>query len=482
MRVLNASLLPCLWVLLSIFTLPRQVDGRPQGEEQSRQVTVTSHVSEKDTPASSGREKQPSDRTEQKSTSKDIPKSDLGEGDPLIQKGLSDETAPATQVEDQEDWRFIPFPIVGYNIERGLSGGLFLNLFKKRRTVQTDRGASYSIAFNLVTIFTTKGYQNHRLVLDAPYLTKDRLRFQLTLNFERQKDGWYSGVSTPIALQEELIDDKAYFHTLQSFWILSSLTQPLHWVSPYLSIAIGSTQRFVQTAINEDSLFESERAIGSEGGLFSSLQLSISWDTRDREPDTRNGVWIESSARFAHPWIGSDWDAWGLNTTYRHYASIDSKHRFIYAHRLGIDYQGGHVPYFQQNIMGGTQWTELGGNSTLRGYQFGRFRSDLAIYLSQELRTRIFRFHYKSRPIDWVMTPLFELGWLNGGVPATIDHTADAAWLWGGAGIGGRLIYDQGLVVRIDVIWALERLQRSDRPGVISIPQLGIFAMTGHSF
>ena len=154
--------------------------------------------------------------------------------------------------------------------------------------------------------------------------------------------------------------------------------------------------RDVTTMLQPQSLISREQPRGFQGGLLSAAQLSLSWDSRDREPDTLQGVWIEASGRLSHPSLLSDWSYQGVNLTYRHYIPLSRAPHIIYAHRIGVDQQWGAPPYFQRGMMGGTQWTELGGNSTLRGYKFGRFRSNLSLYLSQELRTKIKRFHYKQ--------------------------------------------------------------------------------------
>lgn len=389
-----------------------------------------------------------------------------------------------TGAEDLGKWRFAPLPSVAYNIERGIGYGAYLTAFKKYKVPTGERGARYEYSISLALFQTTKGYQYHKFLFDAPYLTKDRLRLQGILGYEAQDMSWYSGVGSPVALVETAIKEKRYIHPLQSLWFIPNLTQALTSISPHLLLSFGWVGRYVFIETPSESLISEERPRGVEGGFLSSAQLSLSWDSRDREPDTEQGVWTEFSARGAHQMIGSDWSYFALNFTHRHYVKLSNQPWFVYAYRLGLDGQIGEQPFFQRGVMGGVQWTELGGNSVLRSYKFGRFRGDQSLYLSQELRGRVWRLFYKNRPIDLLLCPLLDLGVIRGINEVSRAPIAKSIGrgIWGSAGLGGRAVYDEGFVVRVDVMWALERVQETSASPARRRSQLGIFAMTGHSF
>ena len=381
-------------------------------------------------------------------------------------------------------WRFAPLPSVAYNIERGFGYGAYITLFKKRAIPKGIRGARYTYSINLGLFQTTRGYQNHKVIFDAPYLTKNKLRLQGIIGYESQDGSWYSGVGHPTALQESFISTKAYLHPLKSIWFMPSLTQPLSWIDPALTVALGWVGRYAYVDLPKDKLITKERPIGSEGGFLSSFQLSIAWDSRDREPDTQKGLWTELSFRGANSLFLSDWSYWAGNFTHRHYLKLSQSPWLVFAYRLGVDWQEGTAPFFQRGVMGGVQWTELGGNSVLRGYKFGRFRGEKSAYLSAEVRTRLARIFFKKRPIDFQLCPLLDLGMINGSNDVRFIQpiTTKQNWLWGSVGIGGRTVYDEGFVVRVDITWALERVQKTFNSKVQHRAQLGIFAMTGHSF
>jgi hypothetical protein len=385
---------------------------------------------------------------------------------------------------ESSQWRFAPLPSIAYNIERGVGYGLYLTTFKKRDLPDGVRGTRYEYSISASFFKTTGGYQYHKLIFDAPYLTKDQLRLQGIIGYESQTTSWYSGVGTPRALQTSYIEEKSYFHPLTSLWFMPTLTQPLQMISQALTISLGWIGRLAYVNSPPNKLITQETPLGVEGGFLSSLQLSLSWDSRDREPNTESGIWTEMSIRVAHQLIGSDWQYTGLNFSHRHYIKLSKKPWLVYAYRLGVDGQIGQTPFFQRGVMGGVLWTELGGNATLRGYKFGRFRGDLAFYSSQELRLHVYRFHFRERPIDTQLCPLIDIGIVNGAhdALAPLNSKTKHNWLWGSAGIGGRAVYDEGFVVRIDVMWALERYQTSLNASVRHRPQLGIYAMTGHTF
>jgi hemolysin activation/secretion protein len=162
---------------------------------------------------------------------------------------------------------------------------------------------------------------------------------------------------------------------------------------------------------------------------------------------------------------------WGINLTHRQWIALNQDQTLVYAYRIGYDRQGGDIPFFHQSIMGGSQWVELGGNSVLRGYEFGRIREKQNIYTSHELRWILSRLHLKKRPIDLMLTPLFDGGF--------VGSWSKGKWV-GSAGIGGRVIYDESFVVRLDFVFAREQHQTNQ--GVISVARHGIYALVGHSF
>ena len=201
------------------------------------------------------------------------------------------------------------------------------------------------------------------------------------------------------------------------------------------------------------------------------------WDQRNREPDVTQGIWSELSMRLSSPLLLSDWSMWGFNATHRQWFPLNHQHSLIFAYRVGGDLQSGELPFFHQSNMGGSQWVELGGNSALRGYPVGRFRGQISLYLTQEIRWRLTQFTMFKRETDLMLVPFIDLG-------RVYELGQDHDWIHfhGSGGIGGRLIYDQVFVVRVDFAIAAEEIQKNAHSPIQRQPRIGIYAIVGHTF
>ena len=371
-------------------------------------------------------------------------------------------------------WRWGLFPILNYNSGRGLGYGGFFSLFKRndqdQQTQTSNSGIRYDFSLGLQFYQTLGGYAYHKLLFDLPRLTSSGLRLQITGGLEQWDQAWYSGINRFTALEPTLLKNTYYQYKTQSLWALPTLTHPL-FKSPSFFGFMGFTLRQADVSLLKDSLLEQEKPSGYQGGFLTQWTAGLMWDVRDRQPDTRQGLWIEASVRGSHSFLGSDWDMWGINFTHRHWISLNKAQNLVYAYRVAYDLQGGNIPFFHQNIMGGSQWVELGGNSVLRGYEFGRMRHRQNLYSSQELRWILTRLSLKKRPIDLMLTPLLDIGYLG--------SFSNGHWV-GSGGLGGRLIYDESFVLRIDWVFALEK--HHSPQGIHSVMRRGLYALVGHSF
>ena len=268
----------------------------------------------------------------------------------------------STKTQDASPWRWGLFPILNYNSGRGLGYGGFFSLFKKRNSEESKDGIRYDFSLGLQFYQTLGGYAYHKLLFDWPSLTEDGLRLQITGGIERWDQAWYSGVNRLDPLDPTLLKNTFYQYQTASTWALPTLTYPLQGIWKNMYVFGGVTLRQAEVSVLNNSLLQQENVSGREGGFLTQWTAGLMWDTRDRQPDTRAGLWIEGSGRFSHHSLGSDWDMWGINLTHRHWLSLNQDQTLVYAYRLGYDLQGGDIPFFHQSIMGGSQWVELGGN------------------------------------------------------------------------------------------------------------------------
>ena len=402
----------------------------------------------------------------------------------LVRVGVSAPLDPETQAGG---WRFMPLPLLNYNNERGVGYGAFLSLFKKPPLSPINpraEAAKVRYDFNLAAQLyqTTEGYAYHKLIMDAPRLTTKGLRLQLIGGYEVWDHAWYSGVGAPPPIDSSSLSTERYQYQTDSVWVIPTLSQPLRGVHPALKnldLIFGLTARLTHNSASTESLLWREAPLGYRGGMLILANIGIAWDRRDREPNTLSGFWSELATRYSASWIGSDWEMWGANFTHRHWLPLLARGALTWAIRLGVDLQGGNVPFFQRGVMGGSQWVELGGNSVLKGYFVGRLRGRLSLYSTHELRWRFTEGRLFKRLLEWMLVPSLELGFLSGG--STSPSQERSAPLLASAGLGGRVIYDEAFILRADLSWARER-ERVRGGSIIDRWRPGFYIIVGHSF
>ena len=233
--------------------------------------------------------------------------------------------------------------------------------------------------------------------------------------------------------------------------------------------------------IYPNSLLSEQLVIGKRGGNIIQLSLGVMWDERDKDPDTRDGFWSEVSARYSSLAWASDYEMWGMNVTHRQWIPLDRKKLIVWAYRLGVDYQGGQVPFFQKNIMGGSQWVELGGNSAMRGYKRGRLRGDINVYTSQELRWRLGEFHIKKRELAYQITPILDIGYSDL-IATPRSQTSWLEHLHTSFGLGARMIYDESFVLRLDFAFVVEQVRVNEQSPSNTQLMPAFFAIVNHTF
>jgi hypothetical protein len=377
-------------------------------------------------------------------------------------------------------WRVAPIPLLNYNSGTGLGYGAFLSIFKKSQTKHI-KGARHDFALNLQFYQTTGSYSYHKLMLDAPRLNKAGVRIQLMGGYESWEQAWYSGLDSTLPLQQDLLEGRYYQHKIGNIWSLPSIMQPIPVIHPSFVLFFTTCIRLADIEVYTDSLLDQQDVLGKSGGTIIQGSLGIMWDNRDRDPDTQQGIWSEVSGRYSSTSWGSDYEMWGVNLTHRQWIPLTQRKNLVWAYMIGMDYQGGQIPFFQRNIMGGSQWVELGGNSALRGYQRGRLRGDINVYTIQELRWRLGSFLIKKREVNYQMTPIFDLGYVTHVSNLTLRKDLWSQ-MYTSFGAGARFVYDESFVLRLDFAFATERVQAHAKAPIQRKLLPGFFAIVNHTF
>ena len=149
---------------------------------------------------------------------------------------------------------------------------------------------------------------------------------------------------------------------------------------------------------------------------------------------------------------------WGANFTDRHYWTLGET-EFVLATREAIDIQQGEVPFFHQNVMGGSEWVDIGGRAAMRGLPIGRYRGDITLYGDAELRWGVHRFGLRRGNLK-----LFLVSLIGGARIIEPGENAPGLGIHGGAGGGIRLLYNEVFLARIDIAAGLEEYTSPNAP------------------
>lgn len=138
---------------------------------------------------------------------------------------------------------------------------------------------------------------------------------------------------------------------------------------------------------NEALIFNDEEveAIGDDPFIYVA-GCGLLWDSRDREVDTRRGVYSEISAMGSPGLLTYRDPAMFYSAEFRGFYSVSSLDNLIMATRLGGEGVAGDVPFWFM--------PHLGGEWTLRGYHLRRFRDEGKVYNSFLLRNWLVNFDF----------------------------------------------------------------------------------------
>ncbi len=376
-----------------------------------------------------------------------------------------------------QPWDFMAVPLVNFTSDRGLGYGAFGAVF--HRGAAASEKTPYSLSVGGQFYQTTGGYAFHKLLLDFPNIGGTGLRADLTSGYESWDSAWYFGLgNNRPRLRVNETPERFYESELDSLWAVPNLRIPLS--EPWQLFA-GVI--FRSTAVNAypDSLLAIDQPPGIEGGCLLMGSIGLMIDTRDQEPTPSRGLWSELSVRGGHRSLGSDWTSGGLNATHRHWIPVDEKGKVIFAYRVGFDAHGEDMPFFQQHILGGSQWVDLGGNIALRGLPNGRYRGYRVIYGSFEARWLTGTARFDATQLDLLVVPFIDWGrvW-------TPNESDALLHMHGAAGLGVRVIYNQLFVARLDAGFGLEEFRQPDQNRTDNVidraPVLGVYVIVGHSF
>jgi hypothetical protein len=224
------------------------------------------------------------------------------------------------------------------------------------------------------------------------------------------------------------------------------------WIEDYTGDTVsGAIQN--QTHLAADCA--SGRTIGCNGGWDNLVKLGISFDTRDFEPNPKQGVFWELTTELSPKFLGSAYNYGRLTTDIRAYGNIiDWKNQLmVLAGRFYYGWQFGDVPFYSMNTMSFTDrnYTGLGGYPSIRGYRLDRYIGPVQMLANVELRWSFYDFTVFRQNIMLGLKPFLDIG-------RTFDSNSDitfAGWHPGG-GVGLMLAWNLSTVINFDMAWSSE--------------------------
>jgi len=346
---------------------------------------------------------------------------------------------------------------------------------------------------------TTNGYLYHTVDYDAPYFNNSLFRLRGSIVWEKNTGMNYFGLgsasmgkltmptNTILGAQSGKTYDKAatYLENLRDLYGTStwgrynkfSYEKPRVNLSiereifggvirPFLGFSFGKVNIVDYSGVvmntgaelkgNEatmqDSKLLEDQNLGSitgfNGGWENTIKLAVAYDTRDFEPDPRNGVYIEVLYDMSTKLLGSTFDYQIFAFTPAFFYSPIAKFQDLrFALRYHFSSKTGEVPFYAANYIDtiSSVGNGLGGVRTLRGYTLQRFAGNVMSMLNFETRLNFYEVNAGSHHFAFMIVPFIDYG-------RTFDKpdklSFDNYKLTYGAGL--RIAWNQATIIMID--------------------------------
>lgn len=272
---------------------------------------------------------------------------------------------------DGFDW-FVA-PVVKFNDDIGFMYGGHLAL------VQHAQGADpFAWFFEIKLRHSTKNRHEHWLYFDTPRFFG--LRFRAIAEVLHVADANYFGIARTAYLEDTSSPTFNYELTeprVQTI-LLDELGSDFFW-------GVGLTVHYTVIEAGDDTLLAKERPAGFDGGHGVIGLVALSYDSRDDELQTRNGLYAEVYAKAATRPLGSSRSWQGAGLVARAYYELLPD--FVTAVRVMAEDLGGDVPFYEQTRIGGSRSVfGLGGVFSQRGVAESRYIGRTKALANVELR------------------------------------------------------------------------------------------------
>lgn len=332
-------------------------------------------------------------------------------------------------IQDTKNFRILPLVGPAYTPELGFSfaGGIQMSWTTDRRDRALPRSsAPVSVAYSTTgaVVFNTRV---------TTFWLHDKIRWNTEVWLKDMADNYW-GVGYDAAQSPSKPDETTAY---ERFWWQ---VRPTLLGRVYKDLFVGGVFDFNQTIVEDPSeeiqadpdfvAFGPDNYNGGVGAI-------IAWDSRDFPVNAYRGIYAAATVTAYGIHLGGDNLYQVLELDYRHYLTIGRPGSTL-AWQIHSRSAFGDVPYAEKSL--------LGSPFDLRGYRWGRYRDDSALYGLIE-----YRFMFLRRRVREGENPISRHGfvaWVGAGSVAP-DITKMTHWL-PNAGVGYRLEVQPRLNVRVD--------------------------------
>jgi outer membrane protein assembly factor BamA len=268
-------------------------------------------------------------------------------------------------VERPGIFMYVPYPVVNYDFEKGISYGFAWK-------IKNFRG--YSEDLGLSAIKRTEESQGAGLFWNVPWFMGRRVRFRFdAYSARRLKD--------PNDADEEFIKEQNGANIGFGFPLTRSLVRQV-WFQPSLSFEARNARLGFVDRTNGETKYALYRQ------NFISAGAQIEYDSRDNHLDAFNGMVHRLRVRRFTSTAGPDQQFVFYGFSHYFYVPIGFERSFIIA--LDGDVREGDLPSFYQ--------MELGGQRDVRGFPNGDLRGTVKLVGTLEYRMRLIEPHILHLP------------------------------------------------------------------------------------
>jgi hypothetical protein len=350
---------------------------------------------------------------------------------------LASTVMDAAAEEDERRVDYTALPGVSFSSDLGTGLGLSAAAF-----VRDPGWSPYRFAARLNLFATTKGVQDHALVLDAPDLGGSGWRPVVMGGYHRDRFRPFHGIGNQSSLTTDP-GERAFDISSPFLLVMAEKRIGGEWF-----VGASYDLRGLRMTVDPASRLGRERPTGTAGGRHGRLDVYARFDTRDVEASPTNGVYLEASAHGAGSWLGSDFASGGVSTDLRAFRSLTGGSGLVLAGRVIADATWGEVPVALLSWFGGRSKPEgLGGAAMLRGLPRLRYLGKGKAAASLELRSEVARLEFADQKID-----LWAVGFVDAGRVWAEVAGDGAPWnLHWSRGLGMRFAWAKDFVLRLDL-------------------------------